>query len=152
MNKILRKAATVVTAVLAISTPRSAAQYCKSPLFTDVNNIISSSCIGCHNGNLPKAQDFRPMVDHEQLWVPNSNVVAGDHASSLLWQFPKGGMGGLSQTDIDKIQNWIDNLKRTVTVLPSNGGTVTPGGTLPIGSSRNITALPNPGWTFVALF
>ena len=88
------------------------------------------------------------MVDHEQLWVPNSNVVPGDHASSLMWQKVNGGMGNLSTTDIDKIQNWIDNLKRTVTVLPSNGGTVTPGGTLPIGSSRNITALPNPGWRF----
>ena len=59
--------------------------------------------------------------------------------------------GRLPQAELTTISDWIANFDQTtVTVLaqPSNGGTVTGGGTFTIGSSRTITASANPGWTF----
>ncbi len=99
------------------------------------------------------------MLTDERLWVQNGFVIPGNYMDSLLWKslkgigaptiFPMPPSGFLNQTpEIDRIQNWIANMKRTVTVLPSNGGTVTPGGTFPIGSHPTFTASPNPGWRF----
>jgi hypothetical protein len=88
-------------------------------------------------------------------------VVPGNPASSLLWQRltvipppPKTIMppsGRLPQDQLNKIYDWIARFDQTtVTVLASNGGTATGGGTFSIDSSQpiTITALPNTGWTF----
>jgi len=173
MNKILPKTFTVITVFLAISTPRnSAQQYCKSPLFDSVDSIINqqNTCMECHGASRPaNAPDFRPLVDpnttnREQLWVnpppqstPHSTstyVVPGDDANSLLSQKVNAGMGNLSTTDKGTIANWIDSLKRMVTVLvaqpPNDGGTVTPNGTftIAIGTPLILTASPITDWTF----
>jgi len=156
MNKILRKAVTVITAVLAISTSRSAAHSaCSSDRFTAAMQVIGTSpatpgrCFSCHS-NFP--------VNNEQAWVPHY-VVPGNPASSLLWQRltvipqpPRTIMppsGRLPQDELDKIYDWIANFNQTtVTVVAQPGGTVSGGGKFTINFVRTITATPNLGWTF----
>src|SRR5438105_15947415 len=146
MNKMLRKAATVITAVLAISTSRSAAQSaCSSDRFTAAMQVIGTSpatpgrCFSCHS-NFP--------VNNEQAWVPHY-VVPGNPASSLLWQRltvnpqpPKTIMppsGRLPDPQLETICDWFTYFDRTrVTVLASNGGTVTGCGAFLIGNSQII--------------
>jgi hypothetical protein len=117
MNKILRKAFTVITVVLAISTPRTFAQ--SSVRFMDSMQIIGSSCVSCHS-NFP--------VNNEQAWAQNGGVISGltfvipgDPTNSLLWQ-RLHGIGGtimppsgqLPQTQLDTISNWIANFRSSL--------------------------------------
>jgi len=117
MNKILRKAFTVITVVLAISTPRTFAQ--SSVRFMDSMQIIGSSCVSCHS-NFP--------VNNEQAWAQNGGVISGltfvipgDPTNSLLWQ-RLHGIGGtimppsgqLPQTQLDTISNWIADFRSSL--------------------------------------
>src|SRR3954454_22090296 len=114
MKKILKKALTLITVVLAMSTARTFAQ--SSVRFTNSMQVITSSCVNCHS-NFP--------VNNEQAWAQNGAVVPGktlvipgDPANSLLWQrlhgiggiiMPPPPVGELPQSQLDTISNWIAN-------------------------------------------
>jgi len=114
MNKILRKAATVIIVVLAISTPRTFAQ--SSVRFTDSMQIISNSCVSCHNS-------FQPFLTNEQAWVQNGFVTPGQPTNSSLWNSLRGSGGSpanmppsgpLSAADLATINNWIANFRSSI--------------------------------------
>jgi hypothetical protein len=111
MNKILRKALSVIIVVLAISTPRTFAQ--SSVRFTNSMQIISNSCVSCHS-------NFQPFLTNEQAWVQNGFVTPGQPTNSPLWNSLRGSGGSpanmppvplpqLSAADLATISNWIAN-------------------------------------------
>ncbi|TAN37689.1 MAG: hypothetical protein EPN23_04020 [Verrucomicrobia bacterium] len=55
----------------------------------------------------------------------------------------------VSSSDVTYTASFRTNALVTVQASPNNGGSVTGGGSYPIGSLQQITATPNTGWSFV---
>ncbi|PUZ26913.1 Planctomycete cytochrome C [Chitinophaga costaii] len=72
--------------------------------------LFSSNCTTCHSGN--ESPDLRAANAYNAL-TSGKYVVSGDAASSVLYQKVSSGEmppgGGLKQSDVDLIKNWINN-------------------------------------------
>ncbi len=72
--------------------------------------LFNSNCTTCHSGN--ESPDLRAANAYNAL-ISGKFVVSGDAAGSVLYQKVASGEmppgGGLKQSDIDLIKNWINN-------------------------------------------
>ena len=78
---------------------------------TDIQPIFDNSCTNCHRyGNTSGGLN----LESYGMLMSGNTVVAGDHASSLLWQRVSNGSmppgnNNLTNEQIDKIVIWINN-------------------------------------------
>lgn len=72
--------------------------------------IFTNNCTTCHGGN--EAPDLRSAQAYSAL-INGGYVKAGDPTNSILYQKVSSGEmppgGGLKQSDINLIKNWIAN-------------------------------------------
>lgn len=72
--------------------------------------LFAANCTTCHSGN--ESPDLRAANAYSAL-TSGKFVVAGNAANSVLYQKVSSGEmppgGGLKQSDIDLIKNWINN-------------------------------------------
>ncbi|SVA50235.1 uncharacterized protein METZ01_LOCUS103089, partial [marine metagenome] len=84
---------------------------------SQIQTIFDNNCTSCHQ-NGGAYQNGLDLTSYENLMAGDSQngpvVIAGDHASSLLWQkvnsgtMPPGNNEDLNSDEIDLIAAWID--------------------------------------------
>ena len=125
------------------------------PAFTDFLTGISSqgsctqlgSTVSCHLSNIAagaSATVTLTVVPHLPGVFTNTAVVAGNEFDSN----PSNNIASAVSTVLTAVAPASATI--SVQANPSNGGTVSGGGTFPVGSSQQISATANSAWTFTA--